>query len=425
MLKTFINLFKNKEIRNKIFFTLAMLLVYRLGAGIPAPRVDAVKLLASVSQNSIIQMMNLLGGGSLQDFSVFALGVGPYITASIIVQLLSMDVIPYLTELAKSGQKGKMQMDKITRYLAVILAFVQAFTMTYAFDVSSGIIVNGNVAVYLYVATVLTAGTMFLCWLGDRISAKGIGNGISMIIFTGIVANMPWQFVRVYQELTLTNPAGGLLIFAGYILMYLMLIVMVIFMSQATRRIPIQYTSSSVQKGRSDMTFLPLKINSASVIPVIFASALMTAPRTILSFFPTNSITSFLDVALDYTQPWGLLLYVVMVIMFTFFYTSLQVDPEKIADNLSKNGSYVPGVRPGNETKKYISVILNRITVLGALSLAFIAALPFLLPMITPLPASVALGGTGIIIVVGVALETMKDLSGQLTQRSYRGFTGK
>ena len=425
MLKTFINLFKNKEIRNKIFFTLAMLLVYRLGAGIPAPRVDAVKLLASVSQNSIIQMMNLLGGGSLQDFSVFALGVGPYITASIIVQLLSMDVIPYLTELAKSGQKGKMQMDKITRYLAVILAFVQAFTMTYAFDVSSGIIVNGNVSVYLYVATVLTAGTMFLCWLGDRISAKGIGNGISMIIFTGIVANMPWQFVRVYQELTLTNPTGGLLIFAGYILMYLMLIVMVIFMSQATRRIPIQYTSSSVQKGRSDMTFLPLKINSASVIPVIFASALMTAPRTILSFFPTNSITSFLDIALDYTQPWGLLLYVVMVIMFTFFYTSLQVDPEKIADNLSKNGSYVPGVRPGNETKKYISVILNRITVLGALSLAFIAALPFLLPMITPLPASVALGGTGIIIVVGVALETMKDLSGQLTQRSYRGFTGK
>ena len=172
MLKTFINLFKNKEIRNKIFFTLAMLLVYRLGAGIPAPRVDAVKLLASVSQNSIIQMMNLLGGGSLQDFSVFALGVGPYITASIIVQLLSMDVIPYLTELSKGGQKGKMQMDKITRYLAVILAFVQAFTMTYAFDVSSGIIVNGNVSVYLYVATVLTAGTMFLCWLGDRIFGK-------------------------------------------------------------------------------------------------------------------------------------------------------------------------------------------------------------------------------------------------------------
>ena len=425
MLKTFINLFKNKEIRNKIFFTLAMLLVYRLGAGIPAPRVDAVKLLASVSQNSIIQMMNLLGGGSLQDFSVFALGVGPYITASIIVQLLSMDVIPYLTELSKGGQKGKMQMDKITRYLAVILAFVQAFTMTYAFDVSSGIIVNGNVSVYLYVATVLTAGTMFLCWLGDRISAKGIGNGISMIIFTGIVANMPWQFVRVYQELTLNNATGGLLIFIGYILMYLMLIIMVIFMSQATRRIPIQYTSSSVQKGRSDMTFLPLKINSASVIPVIFASALMTAPRTILSFFPTNNITAFLDVALDYTQPWGLLLYVIMVIMFTFFYTSLQVDPEKIADNLSKNGSYVPGVRPGNDTKKFISVILNRITVLGALSLAFIAALPFLLPMITPLPASVALGGTGIIIVVGVALETMKDLSGQLTQRSYRGFTGK
>ncbi len=425
MIKTYINLIKNKEIRTKILFTLAMLLVYRLGAGIPAPRVDAVKLLASVSQNSIIQMMNLLGGGSLQDFSVFALGVGPYITASIIIQLLSMDVIPYLTELSKGGQKGKLQIDKITRYLAVVMAFVQAFTMTYAFDVSSGIIVNGSVSVYLYVATILTAGTMFLCWLGDRISTKGIGNGMSMIIFAGIVSNMPWQFSRVYQELTTTNMTSGLIIFVGYVLMYLLLIVLVIYMSQATRRIPIQYTSSSVQRSRSDMTFLPLKINSASVIPVIFASALMTAPRTVLSFFPTNGVIQFLDVALDYTQPWGLLLYVTLVIMFTFFYTSLQVDPEKIAENLSKNGSYIPGVRPGNDTKKHIAVILNRITVLGALSLAFIAALPFLLPMVTPLPQSVSLGGTGIIIVVGVALETMKDLSGQLTQRSYRGFSGK
>lgn len=425
MIKTYINLFKNKEIRNKIFFTLAMLLVYRLGAGIPAPRVDAVKLLASVSQNSIIQMMNLLGGGSLQSFSIFALGVGPYITASIIIQLLSMDVIPYLTELSKSGQKGRLQLDRITRYLAVVMAFVQAFTMTYAFDVSSGIITNGSVAVYLYVATVLTAGTMFLCWLGDRISTKGIGNGISIIIFAGIVANMPWQFVNVYTDLVADNFTTGILIFIGYIVMYLVLIVLVIYMSQATRRIPIQYTSSSVQKGRNDMTFLPLKINSASVIPVIFASALMTAPRTILSFFPTNSVIEFFDVALDYTQPWGLCLYVVLVIMFTFFYTSLQVDPEKISEDLSKNGSYIPGVRPGAETKKYITVILNRITVLGALALAFIAALPHLLPLITPLPSSVSLGGTGIIIVVGVALETMKDLSGQLTQRSYRGFSGK
>jgi len=425
VIKTYINLFKNKEIRGKIFFTLAMLLIYRLGAGIPAPRVDAVKLLSSVSQNSIISMMNLLGGGSLQSFSIFALGVGPYITASIIVQLLSMDVIPYLTELSKGGQKGKLQLDKITRYIAVVMAFVQAFTMTYAFDVSSGIIANGSVAVYLYVATILTAGTMFLCWIGDRISAKGIGNGISIIIFAGIVANIPWRFSSVYQELTATDFSKGIVIFLGYIVMYIALIVMVIFMSQATRRIPIQYTSSSVQKGRNDMTFLPLRINSASVIPVIFAAALLTAPRTILSFFPTNSVIEFFDLILDYSKPWGLVIYIVLIIAFTFFYTSLQVDPEKISEDLSKNGSYIPGVRPGVETKKYITIVLNRITVLGSLTLAFISALPYLLPLITPLPSSVSLGGTGIIIVVGVALETMKDLTGQLTQRSYRGFSGK
>jgi len=425
VIKTYINLFKNKEIRGKIYFTLAMLLIYRLGAGIPTPGVDAVKLLASVSQNSIISMMNLLGGGSLQSFSVFALGVGPYITASIIVQLLSMDVIPYLTELSKGGQKGRLQLDKITRYIAVVMAFIQAFTMTYAFDVSSGIIVNSSVAVYLYIATILTAGTMFLCWIGDRISAKGIGNGISIIIFAGIVANLPSQFLTIYQDLTTTDFSSGIIIFLGYILMYIALIVMVIFMSQATRRIPIQYTSSSVQKGRNDMTFLPLRINSASVIPVIFAAALLTAPRTVLSFFPTNSVISFFDVILDYSQPWGLILYIVLIIAFTFFYTSLQVDPEKISEDLSKNGSYIPGVRPGVETKKYITIVLNRITVLGSLTLAFISALPYLLPLITPLPNSVSLGGTGIIIVVGVALETMKDLTGQLTQRSYRGFSGK
>ena len=402
-----------------------MLLIYRLGAGIPTPGVDAVKLLSSVSQNSIISMMNLLGGGSLQSFSVFALGVGPYITASIIVQLLSMDVIPYLTELSKGGQKGRLQLDKITRYIAVVMAFVQAFTMTYAFDVSSGILINGSVAVYLYVATILTAGTMFLCWIGDRISAKGIGNGISIIIFAGIVANIPSQFSTIYQDLTATDFSSGIIIFLGYILMYIALIVMVIFMSQATRRIPIQYTSSSVQKGRNDMTFLPLRINSASVIPVIFAAALLTAPRTILSFFPTNNVIEFFNLILDYSKPWGLVIYVILIIAFTFFYTSLQVDPEKISEDLSKNGSYIPGVRPGVETKKYITIVLNRITVLGALTLAFISALPYLLPLITPLPSSVSLGGTGIIIVVGVALETMKDLTGQLTQRSYRGFSGK
>lgn len=429
MIETFTSLFKNKEIRNKILFTLAMLFIYRLGSGIPVPGVDATAISASIQDNSILGMMNLLGGGALQKLSVFALGVSPYITASIIIQLMSMDVIPALTEMAKSGQQGRMKMDKITRYLGVILSFVQAFTMVYAFDKSSSILQSSNFSTYLYVATVLTAGTMFLLWIGDRISAKGIGNGVSIIIFAGIVSNIPFTFVQVFNTLvdSSNNTAmfNGMLTFALYLIMYLLIIGLVVFMQLATRKIPIQYTSSSVQRGKNDMTFLPLKINSASVIPVIFAGAIMTAPLTIMSFFQANDFTNALNNILSLQKPLGLCIYAVLIVLFTFFYTNLQVDPEKIAENLGKSGTYIPGIRPGTETKEYLSKVLNRITVLGALFLTFIALLPYLLPMFTSLPSSTSLGGTGIIIVVGVAMETMSQLKGQLTQKSYRSFISK
>ena len=430
MLQTFAGLFRNKEIRKKIFFTLAMLFIYRLGSGIPVPGVDAAALTAGIADNSILGMMNLLGGGALQRLSVFALGVTPYITASIIIQLMSMDVIPALTEMAKSGQQGRMKLDKITRYMGVVLAFIQAFTMVYAFDVSYGVLTNGgSVSTYLYVATVLTGGTMFLLWIGDQISSKGIGNGISIIIFAGIVANIPFQFFQVFNTLvdTTNNTAmfSGLLTFFLYVLIYLLIIVLVIFMQLAVRKIPVQYTSSGMKRGRNDMTYLPLKINSASVIPVIFASAIMTAPLTVMSFFEANSFTTALSNILSLQRPLGLVIYAVLIVLFTFFYTNLQVDPEKIAENLGKSGTYIPGIRPGTETKEYLSKVLNRITVLGAIFLTFIALLPYVLPMVTDLPASTALGGTGIIIVVGVAMETMSQLKGQLTQKSYRGFIQK
>lgn len=429
MIKTCLDMFKNKDIRNKILFTLAMLLIYRLGAAIPAPKVDATALLASVQGDSFFGMLNLLGGGALQKFSIFAMGVGPYITASIIIQLLAMDVIPALSELSKSGQQGRAKMDKITRYVGVILAFVQAFSMTYAFDLQYGLLANGSIANYLYVATVLTGGTMFLLWIGDRISAKGIGNGISIIIFAGIVSNIPFQFVQVFNTLVdkSSNTAmfNGVLTFGFYILMYIAIILLVIFMQTAVRKIPIQYTSSSVTKGKNDMTFLPLKINSASVIPVIFAQAIMTAPLTIASFFQGNAFTDTMANVLSFQKPLGICIYAVLIIMFTFFYTNLQVDPSKIAENLGKSGTYIPGIRPGAETKQYLGKVLNRITVLGAIFLTFIAVLPFILPMVTSLPSSVSIGGTGLIIVVGVAMETMKNLEGQLTQKAYRGFVQK
>ena len=425
MIQTFLSLFKNKEIRGKILFTLAMLFIYRLGSAIPVPGVDSEILAASVSDNSIINMMNLLGGGTFERLSIFAMGVTPYITASIVIQLLSMDVIPYLTELAKSGQTGRLKLDKITRYLGVILSFVQAFTMVMGFDRSYGVMTNGGVAAFLYAATVLTAGTMFLLWIGDRISQFGIGNGISIIIFAGIVSNLPFNYAQVYNVLVdtanQTAMFNGIIEFVLYLIVNLVIIVLVVIMQLAVRKIPIQYTSSSLAKGRNDITYLPLRINSASVIPVIFAQAIITAPQIVLSFVNYEAYQS-LSNFLSLQKPLGLLLYAILTILFTFFYTDLQVNPEKIAENLGKSGAYIPGVRPGNETKEYLKKVLNRITVLGACGLTIIAVIPYLLPMITNLPASTSVGGTGIIIVVGVAMETMTQLKGQLTQKQYHGF---
>jgi preprotein translocase subunit SecY len=429
MIKLFVDMFKNKDIRGRILFTLAIFFVYRLGANITAPMVDSTRLIGQFADDSILGMINLLGGGALQEFSIFSMGIGPYITASIIVQLLAMDVIPALTEMTKSGAQGKMKLDRITRYFALVLALLQGFTLTYAFHINYGILSNPGIATYMYVTVVITAGTMFLLWLADRISAFGIGNGISMIIFAGIVSDIPFRFSQAFQTLvdTSSNAAifGGILNFSLFVLMYVAIIILVIFMSTAVRKIPIQYTSSSVRKSNQEITFLPLKINSASVIPVIFASAIMTAPVTVLSFFEQGEFYQTLSTILNVSQPIGLSIYIALIVFFTFFYTNLQVDPEKISENLSKSGTYIPGIRPGNETKEYVGKVLNRITVLGALFLSFIAALPYVIPMITNLPTSISVGGTGIIIVVGVAMETMKDLQGRLTQKQYRGFVSR
>lgn len=425
MWRTFSSFFKNKEIRHKIWFTLAMLLIYRVGSAIPVPGVDANTLADQISDNSVLSMMNLLGGGALEKLSVFAMGVTPYITASIIIQLLSMDVIPALTEMTKSGQTGRMKMEKITRYLGVVLSFVQAYSLVYGFDKQYGVLENANLSGYLYTATVMTAGTMFLIWLGDRISMKGIGNGLSIIIFAGIVSNIPSEFSQVWAVLaggtTDSELFNGILQFSLYILLYLIIIVFVVIMETAVRKIPIQYTNSSTYSRGNDVTFLPLKINSASVIPVIFAQSIMTAPQIVISFFNQDlyqKLSSWLSLS-SYT---GLALYAVLTILFTFFYTELQVDPDQVADNLSKNGAYIPGIRPGNETKQYLHKVLNRITVLGAIALVIVAILPYALPMFTSLPSTISVGGTGIIIVVGVAMETIAQLKGQLTTKAYHGF---
>ena len=431
MFRTFADMFKNKDIRNRIFFTLAMLFVFRFGSAITVPGVDVTELIKGIQDSSLFAMINMLGGGGLEQLSIFAMGVGPYITASIIIQLLSMDVVPALTELAKGGATGKKQIDRYTRYLAVVLSFFQASTLVYSFSTQyDSLLVNGSGwASILYVATLLTAGSMFILWIGDRISMKGIGNGVSMIIAAGIISRLPYQFTTAWQ--TLVDPSNssatfnGILTFGLYIVSYLLIIVFVVFMQTAERKIPIQYTSSTVTTRKKDMTYLPLKINSASVIPVIFASAIMVAPLQICKMvWPAASWVKTLETYMGMQTPVSLVIYVVLILLFTFFYTKLQVDPEKIAENLGKSGTYIPGIRPGTETKEYVNKVLCRITVLGAIGLAFIAVLPHALPLIPGinLPQSMGIGGTGIIIVVGVAMETVKQIEGRLTQKSYRGF---
>ena len=415
------DLFKNKEIRRRIIFTLAMLLVYRLGTVIPVPNVDTLKLGASYESNTLLDMMNLLGGGMIQSMSIFSLGVGPYITGSIIIQLLSMDVIPYLTELTKSGQKGKLQIDRITRYLGVVLAYVQSIGIIGIFNSQYDMLLSDSIGSLFYMGTIMAAGTMFLLWLGDQITQKGVGNGLSLIIFAGIVSSLPNTFANTFTTMT---TGGGIMSYVGFgifVLSYLLIIVFVIFMNKDVRKITIQYTSSTAGRGKS-MNHLPLMINSASVIPVIFAGAIMNAPVIALSWINQGELYKFLEKYLSLTHPVGLILYAVLIIAFTFFYTNLQVDPEKISEDFGKNGSYIPGVRPGKDTKRYISTILNRITVLGAIFLTIIALIPNVIPKIfTSIPANTALGGTGIIIVVGVALETVKELEGRTANRTYKG----
>ena len=424
MIRIFRDFFANKEIRKKIFFTLAMMLVFRLGAGIPAPGINDTVI--DLSSNSILGMMSLLGGGSIEQMSIFSLGVSPYITASIIIQLLSMDIIPPLAEMAKSGKKGKQQLDRITRYLGVVMALFQGFFIVKMFSDQYGIVDDPSVVKFIYIAIILTAGTMFLLWIGDQISTKGIGNGVSMIIFAGIVAGFPSSFMTVYNQLLGTDvSASGVVGFVAYILMFVAIIVLVTAMQLAERRIPVQYsTSHTYNKTKGDLNHLPLKINSANVIPVIFASALIQGPQIITSWINQDAYQWLADF-FDFNKPYVLVIYAILIILFTFFYTNMTVDPSKLADNLNKQGTYIPGVRPGGETKAYISKVLNRITVLGAIILTFIAVLPYVMTLVFGLPYTAAVGGTGIIIVVGVAMETVKQLKGELTSKQYRGFIGR
>lgn len=414
MLGALRNAFKIEDLRRKMLFTLAMLLVYRIGSFIPAPGIDARGLAARMGEGSVFGLLDLFTGGALSRFTIFALGVNPYITASIVLQLLTV-VIPHLEELAKEGIEGRKKMAQYTRWGTLVLGVIQAYgTLLYVRE----FVINPGLASTLLIITTLTAGTMFLMWLGEKISEEGIGNGISLLIFFGIVARLPATAYSIAQALG----EGGVSIFAVliFIAVAVLLIAGVVVIQQAQRRIPVQYAKRVVGRrlygGQS--THIPLRINHAGVIPVIFASSVLAFPLTLFQLVPALSKYSNY---LRYGSFWYALVYVLLIVFFTYFYTAITFNSVQVADNMKKYGGFIPGLRPGRATAEYLERVLSRLTLVGALFLAGIAVAPFLITGIFKFQGFY-FGGTSLLIMVGVALDTMMQIEAQLLMRRYEGF---
>lgn len=407
---------KNKDIRKRIGFTLFGLLVFALGTTIPVPGTKG-----AISSLGLWELYNAIGGGALKNFSIFALGVMPYISASIITGILQMDIIPYFTELKESGEQGRQKINQINRYIGLAIAFIQGFAMAFTFVKGAGTME------YLKIAIILTAGTAFLLWLGDQITQKGIGNGISLLIMAGIIYTVPKMFIDTFTTLVLDHTGSlfvGIIGYVIFVLVYLLIIVGVVFEESSERRVPVQYSNRTTSAYGAKQNYIPFKINSASVMPVIFASVILTIPTFIAGLLGEESgFSVFVSKYINYTTPVGFAIYIVLIFVFGFFYTNMQINPKELAKNLNKSGGYIPGVRPGVETEKYIKKILNRITLLGSTFIAVIAALPIVFSSFinTGLPASASIGGTGVLIVVGVAIETYKQLESSLLNRNYKG----
>ena len=405
---------KNKDLQKRILFTLFVLFIFKLGTDIIIPGVDRDAL--GTGNLGFLGLVNAMGGGAMEKFSIFSLGVLPYINASIIIQLLQMDIIPYFSELNKQGQVGRNKLNQITRVFGIALAFIQGYLFSFA------IIKGGSVFEYMQIATVLTAGTSFLLWLGDQITLKGIGNGISLIIMAGIIASLPTMFVDAWNAMVTTGTAQqavlGISSFLVFVLVYVAIVIGVVFVEITERRIPIQYANKTTSVG-ANQSYIPFKLNSAGVMPVIFSSAIISVPSLISRVLNNDGFTLFVNKWISYESLTGFILYIVMIIGFTFFYTHFQLKPKELAENLQQNGGFIPGIRPGEETVTYIQRTLNRLTTVGSVLLAFLAALPIVFRLFSNLPTSVTIGGTGLLIVVGVALETWKQIESSLVARTY------
>ena len=404
-----------KDLRKRILFTICVLGIYCLGTGITI--VWATPWLSTLYGGlDFLGVFNLMSGGGFDRFSIFGLGVTPYINASIVTQLLTMDIIPYFKELKEQGYVGRQKINRITRYLGIALAFVQAYVLTvFLLKVT-------DVSMILKITLIMTAGTSLLLWLGDQITNKGIGNGQSLLIMASIVLSLPSVFTGAYQAFigagTYTSWVG-VLFFIIYLIMYFLVIVGVVWISLAERKIRIQYANKTVSAYGAKESYLPLKINYAGVMPVIFASMLLTIPSIIVNIIGNQNAIDFVNNYIMYTSLSGFVIYIALIIFFSYFYTFMAMNPEEMSKDLNKSGAYIPGVRPGVETTKYISTVVSRLTLVGSLYIALLAGAPILISNLTGLSQSVAIGGTGILIVVGVAIETYKQIESGLVSRKF------
>lgn len=418
MLDALRNIANTKELRDRILFTLTMFIIFRAGVYIPVPGVDAQAIERLFTSGSLFGLLDLFAGGALSKFSIFAMSITPYINASIIMQLLGA-VVPTLERWGKEGEEGRKKITKVTRYGTVVLGFIQAFGMAYALRASGALVQNDLLYVFL-IAIILTAGTVFLMWLGEQITANGIGNGISLIIFAGIIARLPAGLSTMYQYIQAGTVTMAQALF--FIAIGVLSVVFVIYVTQGQRRIPISYAKRVVGRKMygGHTTYLPLKVNQAGVIPIIFASSVLVFPVTLAQFVDV----SWVKTVASYFQ-WGTplqtFLYAVLIVFFTYFYTAISINIPQMADNMKKYGGFIPGIRPGKPTADYVDRVLTRITIAGAAFLAFIAILPNILGYVTGVQG-IYFGGTALLIVVGVALDTMQQASSFVLNRQYQGF---
>ncbi len=417
MLESLRNAVKIEELRGKILFTVLMLLVFRIGAHIPVPGVSTEVFAELVESGILFGFFDVISGGAFKNFSIFAMSITPYINASIIMQLLTV-VIPHLERLAKEGEEGRKKITQYTRYLTVVLAFIQAIGMSVALKHA---FLKPSVGQYLLVALTLTAGTAFLMWIGEQITEKGIGNGISLLIFAGIVSRVPAGVVRMVEYLQ----AGTINVFSLVLLVVIggAVIAGIVLVHEGQRRIPVQYAKRVVGRrvygGQS--THLPLRVNQAGVIPIIFASSILMFPEQVARWFSGGKLADWYVAYFGWGTAAHTMIYALLVIGFTYFYTAVIMNPVDVADNIKKYGGFIPGIRPGRPTAEYIAKVMSRVTLAGAVFLAVIAILPNFVLLATRIP-NVYFGGTALLIVVGVALDTMKQIESHMLLRSYQGF---